>query len=103
MVSSNLITIILIIILFFIIVIPCKGSSRSQYMEHFNQHYNDNELKKAIEANNQLSSIEPDFTDVPPVNGYIPFETPDDDRYVYFLERNVYLLPFDYLDFSRPF
>lgn len=45
----------------------------------------------------------PNPADIPPPSAYVPFETPPDDRYVYFADRNVYLLPFDFLNFSLPF
>ena len=42
------------------------------------------------------------YNDVPNEDAYLPFESPPDDRYIYFSDRNVYLLPYDYLDFSLP-
>ena len=45
----------------------------------------------------------PDPSDVPPEDAYVPFETPPDTTYKWFPERHAYLLPYDDLDFSKPF
>ena len=39
----------------------------------------------------------------PDLNAYVPFETPPDPRYEFYSERNAYLLPFNYLNFTMPF
>ena len=41
--------------------------------------------------------------DIPPFEAYQPMESPSDPRYIYFSEQNVYLLPFDQLDFTFPY
>ena len=45
----------------------------------------------------------PHPSDIPPFNAYQAPESPPDSRYVYLPDRQVYVLPFQYLDFSDPY
>jgi hypothetical protein len=73
---------IVIIILLVAIIIYVATQNSSNVRENFNNN---------------------DTNDIPPYTAYVPFETPPDQNYVYFADRNVYLLPFSYLNFNIPF
>lgn len=40
---------------------------------------------------------------IPDKNAFLPLSTPMDQRYVFLPNRNIYLLPYEYLNFREPF
>jgi hypothetical protein len=92
----NVIILILLVFIFVQFYIFQKQSTKSEIIDQ-NLPTKNNALAK----NNAITN--PDPNDIPPEDEYIPIESPPNDTYVYFPDRNVYLLPYSYLDFNIPF
>jgi len=56
-------------------------------------------------SNNGIPTIEKysPYYAIPDKNAFLPLSTPLDQRYVYLPNINIYLLPFEHLNFEDPF
>src|SRR3984885_5829294 len=100
--QSECVNIFLLIIILFILLLAYKDYYANNSISEFTLMDNKN-IKDKIDYDVGEEIGEPDPSDVPLKDSYVPFESPPDPRYVYFTPRHVYLLPYEYLNFDIPF